>query len=485
MYSESRLIMENAKQRSSRKKILRNIFLITVFLIFLIYTILNIVFWHKGMPERYIKYEILENGTVEIEQYSGPFFLLNIPDTIEGKPVTSIGDQIFEESRFEDGKIVDTKHYVMKRFVAAVRLPDTVEEIHFAAFEGCKNLRTINIPSKLRYTGWNILAGTKVRELVFPEGITEIGCGYDYDLCYDKCHESFGNMQYLSKVVFPESLKKIGNNTFSYCPRLKEVTFPDSIEEMGYGAFQNSGLTEANIPKSLVNNSGRIFIGTPFEEALAEKTTGDFIIFNDVLLYMYIGDDENVVIPDGIESICDRAFCTGKSIKTVEIPESVRYINSGFDYSFVESLVIPDTVDTESYMSFSDCFDLKEIVLPEKMSKIPRSAFYNCVSLESIQLPKNTAVVESQAFCHCHALENIIIPESVEEIGSSAFSGCSALKKVIIPESVKEIGNNAFDRCSSLEEVVIEGSPLLGEDVFKDCPALEEKSGKEDITAHQ
>lgn len=51
----------------------------------------NIVLWQKGMPERFFKYSITENDTVQIDHYTGPFFLLNIPDTIEGKQVTSIG----------------------------------------------------------------------------------------------------------------------------------------------------------------------------------------------------------------------------------------------------------------------------------------------------------------------------------------------------------------------------------------------------------
>lgn len=438
--------MQSIKQQSTPMKKTRNMVLIALLVLVLIYVILNIIFWHRGVPERFFKYEITENDSVEIKYCSAPFFLVNIPDTIEGKPVTSIG-RLFGDSFLDDGKCNFMKHYV-----TTVHLPDTVEEIHYYAFNNCKNLRSINIPVSLSYASSHILADTKVRELVFPEGITEIGCGYDHDLAREESTESFADMKYLCKVVFPKSLKKIGNNTFADCPRLKKVIFPDSIEEMGYGAFQNSGLTEANIPKSLVNNSGCIFKGTPFEESLEKEITGDYIIFNDVLLYKYVGDDENVVLPDGIESICDRAFWTAKNVKTVEIPESVRYINYAFQYSSIESLVIPDTIDAENEMSFYNCHNLKKIVLPDKITKISSCAFEYCSSLESIN-----------------------IPDSIKTIGCSAFGACTSLKSITIPDSVEEIGDNAFSECNSLKEVVIKGSPHMGKDVFENCPELENK----------
>ena len=124
-----------------------------------------------------------------------------------------------------------------------------------------------------------------LRARCFPDGINEIGCGTNVDYGYEICTESFADMKYLRKVDFPNSLKKIGNNTFANCPRLKKVTLPDSIEEIGYGAFQNSGLTEANIPKSLVGDCGGIFRGTPFEKSREKKAPGGFGVFNDVLLY--------------------------------------------------------------------------------------------------------------------------------------------------------------------------------------------------------
>ena len=410
-HNERRLVMNTEKQRPELKKIIQNIALIAWAVIFWTYVILTIVFWYKGAPERFFEYEITENGSVEITYCSSPFFMLNVPDTIDGKPVTSIGAQLFEDTLIEKNKIVDRKRSLMRNYVTAIHLPDTVEEIHFCAFEDCINLRTINMPKSLKYTGWHILADTNVSKLVFPEGITEIGCGEDIDLTYGECSESFGDMKYLRKVVFPKSLKKIGNNAFANCRSLKKIKIPDGVEEISYGAFQDSGLKQANFPKSLTTYDGCIFRGTPFEETLGKKAKDGFVIYNDVYLYKYVGDDENVVIPDGIENICDRAFWTGKKIKTVEIPKSVKHIDSAFQYSSVESLDIPDTVDTKSGMSFYGCSGLKKLVLPDKMTKIESCAFEDCISLESIHLPKKAKSIGYSAFSGCRSLKSITIPD--------------------------------------------------------------------------
>ena len=460
-------VAENKEKTKAIKSRGEKIFHIALFVFLLsvvIYVLLNLVFWKTGMPKYFFKYNVTENDTIELDYYSGPFFMLAIPETIVGKTVTSIGSDLFEEPYFDNGKISDIIDNPIKPYVAAVYLPDTLEEIHVFAFKDCTALRKINMPKNLKYIGSKILAGSKVRKLVFPEGITEIGCGNDVDLENYHIYESFSGMKYLNEVTFPESLKKIGNNAFSECPALKSITMPDGVEEIEYGAFQGSGITEANIPKSLTNNCGRCFIGTPFEDILAEKAAGDLIIFNDTVVYKYVGDGGKVVIPDGIETISDRAFWTGAKISTVEIPKSVKNIGRAFEFSQVESLVIPDTVDTEGDISFYGCSELKEIVLPDSMTKIPRSCFENCISLKNVNIPNNTRVIEEFAFENCQSLIKLNIPAGVDEIEYCAFNECIALSDLVM-EGKPSWDKKAFENCTHLQVAVIDGETYKADDM--------------------
>ncbi|MDE6760055.1 MAG: leucine-rich repeat domain-containing protein [Lachnospiraceae bacterium] len=69
-------------------------------------------------------YEILENGTVSITGYTGKDSVLKIPDTIDNKKVTSIGDSAFW----------------LCSGLTSVTIPDSVTSIGYGAFSGCDNV---------------------------------------------------------------------------------------------------------------------------------------------------------------------------------------------------------------------------------------------------------------------------------------------------------------------------------------------------------
>ncbi len=422
----------------------RRAIIITGAVLLAIYLIVSVVFWFTGMPKTFFRYKVKEDNTISIDYYSGFFPLLRIPDKIDGLPVTEIDTRLNEYYKVNDHK--ERTNYLAKLTVA-VHIPDSVEILHSNAFNGFSSLTYVNIPSGLRSTENEVFAGTKVRKLVFPEGITEIGVGYEENgLNYD----SFAYMKQLRKVVFPESLKKIGNNAFSDCPRLRKVTLPEGLEKIEFGAFQKSGLTEINIPKNLKKIGGCLFRETPFEKKLENKTDGDFIILNGDTIYKYIGKDENVIIPDNITSICDRAF-QGSPIRSVTIPEGVKKVGGAFEFSGIEKIELPDTVEDD---------DLE---------------FYYCIYLKDIRLPENTTKIRNRAFKECYSLENIVLPEGITEIGADAFDSCRSLERIVIPESVTYIGSDAFTGCTSLKEVVIKGDPVIEENAFNGCSLLRDK----------
>ena len=49
--------------------------------------------------------------------------------------------------------------------------------------------------------------------------------------------QSFSNFENLEEVVFPETLKIIGNGAFFECSSLAQVILPESVERLGTGAF--------------------------------------------------------------------------------------------------------------------------------------------------------------------------------------------------------------------------------------------------------
>ncbi len=159
-----------------------------------------------------------------------------------------------------------------------------------------------------------------------------------------------------------------------------------------------------------------------------------------VTINKYIGDKENIVIPDTIENlkvkqIGDEAF-QGKNIVSVTISDSVESIGNS---------------------AFRDCGTLKKVTLSDSVEKIGDLCFRSCKSLQMITLSENLTHIGVEAFADCSSVTVIDIPKKVSDIGISAFEGCTALKRINIPSSADNVSAyKLFYGCENLETVYLE-----------------------------
>lgn len=143
-----------------------------------------------------------DNGTITITGYTGPGGEVSIPDTIDGLPVTSIGDKAFCE-------------YAS---LTSVQIPNSVTSIGGGAFAGCTSLSSIAIPSS----------------------VTNIGAG-----AFDGCTS-------LASATIPDGVTSIWNCTFAFCTNLASVTIGHSVTNIDFYAFSCcSSLTTVTIPATV------------------------------------------------------------------------------------------------------------------------------------------------------------------------------------------------------------------------------------------
>jgi hypothetical protein len=91
------------------------------------------------------------------------------------------------------------------------------------------------------------------------------------------------------------------------------------------------------------------------------KAMNDFVIENEVLI-KYVGENEDVVVPQGITTIGALSF-VGRPIKSVSIPEGVVAIGDKafYECAHLTNVVIPKSVEIMSANVFFYCSALTDI----------------------------------------------------------------------------------------------------------------------------
>lgn len=184
---------------------------------------------------------------------------------------------------------------------------------------------------------------------------------------------------------------------------------------------------------------------------------------------------KGIEIPDSVISIGDNAFGSCTLLTNIVIPDSVVTIGSNAFYSCTAlvSVYIGNSVESIGYEAFRTCVSLRNVTLGNSVTTIGHSAFYNCSSLTSITIPNPVKGIEHSAFANCVNLNTVILGNSLEYIADGVFQYCAKLKNIVLTNSLTKIGQYAFRGCSSLEKIVIPASVTnIGYYAFEYCDSL-------------
>lgn len=424
------------------------------------------------------EYKVVD-GSVTITHYNGNDLDVVIPATIEGLPVTAIGEHIFPERIYSENNYIA---YFNNSTVETVTLPDGITEIGECAFSGCHNLKSINIPdgvTKISYQAFSLC--DSLESIVIPDSVSEL------------CGHAFGNCTVLSQVKLPYGITEIKEGTFANCSNLKSIDIPDTVTTIGNSAFRQCGFENFDIPEGITTIGDSAFRDCPLENInIPESVT-------DIEDYAFLGAKiKSISFPDGLEHIGKKvvAACTSlqsfttpecmteisesefigcASLKEIHFNENIKSIGKKAfcRCSGLESIVIPDHITELGEEVFSNCTGLKSIKLSDNITYIPQWAFKQCTSLTDVTLPKSCDTIGIGAFMECSALETITVPDGTQTMERGAFCYCSSLKYVNLPRSLKTIGNGAFDSCQALTDFVIPyGVKEVGIAVFQSCMNL-------------
>lgn len=179
----------------------------------------------------------------------------------------------------------------------------------------------------------------------------------------------------------------------------------------------------------------------------------------------YRQEIKQLIINEGVTSIGKNAFY-GRNIYTENT------LNDS-----IESVLLPNTLETIGASSFEGCFSLRSITMPNSITTIGYRAFLGCKSLSTITVSNQLTKISEECFSFS-GIEQIVLPPSIQKIEYSAFSNCKNLKEVEIKSnsiSIKE--GYIFKNCTSLYKVTFKGMILSDssygiERLFENCTNL-------------
>ena len=339
--------------------------------------------------------------------------------------------------------------------MTSANIGNSVKEIGEFAFEGCAELRSVSIDSKLLSTlGYQaFIYCDKVEKFNVPD--IGVWCKIRCDILSNRagCRLYLHGEEIQGDIVIPDNIEWIGRYAFYDCDKITSVTIPNSVKTIDDWAF-----ADCDNLKSV--NSSDI-------AAWCMISFWSYPLTN-VGCKLYLNGEEisgDIVIPDNVTKIPDFAFDCCQEITSVTIPGSVTSIGS---------------------CSFSCCVKMAEINIPNSVTSIGSQAFYNCESLTKLEIPNTITSIENGTFYGCFGLKRINIPNSVTSIGWNAFACCTGVVSVTIPNSVTTIMDEAFATCSDLKEVdydttvpLVANANIFDDSTYKQATLYVAKGGME------
>lgn len=185
---------------------------------------------------------------------------------------------------------------------------------------------------------------------------------------------------------------------------------------------------------------------------ILEEDESEFVIEKSGysgIIKAYLGNETDVVVPDVVNGI---------------VPTQIG--SMVFNNSNIESIVLPDTVETIGDDAFSNS-NLKSIAA-NGIENLNKRCFYNCTMLSDIDLSK-VRYIGSEALSGCELLNQDLELSALDWVAEKGLAG--TYFNTIHLANCTKADENAFDGCTA-QDIVLNNVTTVGNDAFNNCQNL-------------
>lgn len=349
----------------------------------------------------------------------------------------------------------------------------------------------------------NTLSSKNITKVNWPEGITGIE-SYTFrgsSIDNDNFHEMPSTVTQIGKYAFanclnlqgnitlPENLEVLGDYAFYSSNEINTITLPTTDCLFGYQSIYYAKDINASEGVMYVFTYSTVTTSTSSTYWLGKQANGNVYLGNNYIQYKgTMPANTDLIIEPGTLSIAASAFSGKSQLRSITIPDTVRYIG-GFAFggcTGLTSITIPKSLDYEVYESLNTTNNYFESWPTSATSASPEKIvngvygyvcpFYNaaCTGITTVNwnaingyggsstsgyycflgggtyLPNLTTVnfgpevesIPNYLCCGLKKLTSITIPSSVKYIGQNAFNGCTGLTSITIPETVERLNTS-------------------------------------------
>ena len=390
------------------------------------------------------------NASIKITGNNGLTGAVVVPQYINNKPVTEIGDNAFKNNTG----------------IASIVLPENVTKIGASAFEGCNVLTAGPDLSNIVTIGNNAFKDcTSMTTITLGEPLSSIG------------NYAFANCASLLQLPDISGVTTIGNHAFDGCANLSEIKGLNGCATFGEGIL------------TACENLAKLTIS--FKEVVEQFYIARLFSNNST-----ISNTDKYYLPDNYSS-----YLVPKALKTIEytggeqipayllfglsyvetfIDNSTSTVGVG-DYAFYSCSALTDPLDLTNVTSigeyaFSGVLAFTSITLSDSLTSIGQGAFSGCSNVTTLSVPflgsdetnandlgyifgktnytgSYSATQKNGTYYLPSSLTSLTIKGGI--ITEKAIANASKLTKIVIGDSVTSIDDTALSGCSALEDLTI------------------------------